>query len=93
MVGGVWFDRQASARWSAVVSPTARFGISVCAGFELADIDGLIPGPDSDGEGASPAVQDNEEAILGVLQGRDDTAMVHLDEGLWRRSAGSSSGS
>jgi hypothetical protein len=78
---GGWFDRHCSPRQSAAVSRTAWFGVRVHTGFELADGDDLIPGHDSDGEGAGPAAQDDVGAVVGALQGWDDTAAAYPDNG------------
>jgi hypothetical protein len=91
--GGGCLDHCASAWQSAMASQTAWFGIRVHAGLEPADGDDLVSGPDSDGEGAGAVVQDGKGAVGGLLQGRDDAAVVHPNEGVLRRSPGSSSGS
>jgi hypothetical protein len=44
-----------------------RFVICIPAGLEPADRDDLIPGPDSDGEGVGPGVQNNVGVIIGTL--------------------------
>ncbi len=67
---------------------TAGFGIRVHVGLELADGDDHVLGPDSNGEGAGAMAQNGIWAIVGLLQGWDDAAAVHPDEGGW--STGSS---
>ncbi len=65
--------QRASALRLSTAMRTAWFGIHICAGLDLA-------GPDSDGEGAGAAAQDDTGAIIGLLQGQDD-ATVHPDKG------------
>jgi hypothetical protein len=45
-------------RWSATASRTAWFGVHIRAGLELADREDLVPGANSDGEGAGAAAQE-----------------------------------
>ncbi len=52
--------------------------IRICAGLEPADGDNLVPGPDW---GSGSAAQDRVGDIVGPLQGLNDAAVVHLDEG------------
>jgi hypothetical protein len=63
------------------VSRTAWCSICIHAGLWLSDGDDIVPGSDSDGKGAGAAAQDSVGAIIAPLQGWDDAAMVHLDEG------------
>ncbi len=96
-MGGGRLGHCASSGWLAMASRTAWFGVCVCAGLELADGDDLVPCPDSDGEGAGGAAQDGIWTVIGPLQGWDDAAAVHPDEGaaqevrrelLWKQAAG-----
>ncbi len=66
---------------SAVATWAARCGVSGRAGLEAADGDDLIPGPDSDGEGAGSAAQDGVGAVVERLKGWDDAAPMDPDEG------------
>ncbi len=75
-MGGSWFGHHTSVRQSAAASQTARFGVHVRAGLKPAEGDDLVQGPDSDGEGACPATQDDIGAIVGALQGRDEATMA-----------------
>ncbi len=59
----------------------ARHGVCGRASLEVADGDDLVPGPDSDGEGAGPAVQDGVGAVVERLKGWDDAAPTDPDEG------------
>jgi hypothetical protein len=68
-------------RWSATATRAARRGIRSCARLEVADGDDLVPGPDSDGEGAGSAAQDGVGAIVERLKGWDGTASTDPDEG------------
>jgi hypothetical protein len=56
-------------RRSAAAMRAARLGVRSCASLEAADGDDLVPGPDSDGEGAGSAVQDGVGAIVERLKG------------------------
>jgi hypothetical protein len=51
---------------------TALCGVHVCAGLEPAGGDYLVPGPNSDGEGAGAEEQDGIGAVVEPLQGWDD---------------------
>ncbi len=51
------------------------------ASLEAADGDDLVPGPDSDSEGAGPAAQDSVGAVVERLTGWDDAAPTDPDEG------------
>ncbi len=50
-------------------------------GFEAADGDNLVPGPNSDGEGAGSTAQDGVGVIVESLKGWDDAAPTDPDEG------------
>jgi hypothetical protein len=63
------------------VTRAARHGVCSCASLEAADGDDLVPGPDSDGEGAGSAAQDGVEAVVERLKGWDDAALTDPDEG------------
>jgi hypothetical protein len=71
----------------------ARLGVRGRTGLEAADADDLIPGPDSDGEGAGSAVQNSVGAIVERLEKGNDAAMMDPDGGAKRSSAGSLLGS
>jgi hypothetical protein len=43
--------------------------------------DNLVPRPDPDGEGAGSPLHDGLEAVVGVVERRDDTAATQPDEG------------
>jgi hypothetical protein len=64
-----------------MVTQAARRGVRGRASLEAADADNLVPGPDSDGEGAGSAVQDGVGAIIERLKGRDDAAPMDPDKG------------
>jgi hypothetical protein len=66
---------------SAATTQAARHGVLGRAGLEAADGDDLVPGPDSDGEGAGPAAQDSVGAVVEQLKGWDDAAPTDPDEG------------
>ncbi len=68
-------------RWSAAATQTARRGSRSRASLEAADGDDLVPGPNSDGEGAGSAAQDGIGAVVERLKGRDDTAPMDPEEG------------
>jgi hypothetical protein len=57
------------------------FGVRVHVGLEPADRDDLVLGPNPDGDGAGPVVQDNVGAAVRVLQRWEDAAVAHPDEG------------
>jgi hypothetical protein len=59
----------------------ARRGVRGRTSLEAADGDELISGPDSDGEGAEPAVQDGVGAVVERLKGWDDATPTDPDEG------------
>ncbi len=59
----------------------ARRGVRGRASLEAADSDDLVPGPDSDGEGAEPAAEDSVGAVVERLKGWDDAAPTDPDEG------------
>jgi hypothetical protein len=80
-------------RLSSAATRSARLSVCSHAGLEAADGDDLVPGPDSDGEGAGSAAQNGLGAIVELLERWDDTAMTVSDEGgAERSSAGSSLG-
>jgi hypothetical protein len=66
---------------SVAASQTACCGVRVRAWLELADEDDLVPGPNSDGEGAGAVAKRGIGAVVGPLQGGNDAATVHPDEG------------
>jgi hypothetical protein len=66
---------------SAAAMQAARRGVRGRASLEAADGDDLVPGPDSDGEGAGPAAQDGVGAVVERLKGWDDAAPTGPDEG------------
>ncbi len=68
-------------RRPAAATRAARRGVRGCTSLEAADGDDLVPGPDSDGEGAEPASQDGIGAVVERLKGWDDAAPTDLDEG------------
>jgi hypothetical protein len=47
----------------------ARHGVRSRASLEAAEGDDLVPGPDSDGEGAGSAAQDSVGAVVEQLKG------------------------
>jgi hypothetical protein len=59
----------------------ARRGVRSRTSLEMADGDDLVPGPDSDGEGAGPAAEDGVGAVVERLKGWDDAAPTDPDEG------------
>jgi hypothetical protein len=59
----------------------ARCGVPGRASLEAADVDNLIPGTDSDGEGAGYAAQGGVGAVVEQLKGWDDAAPKVPDEG------------
>ncbi len=64
------------------VNPHAvRHGFRGCVSFEAADGDDIVPGPDSDGEGARSAAQNAIGAIIERLEGWDDAAEMNPEEG------------
>jgi hypothetical protein len=66
---------------SAAAMRASRCGVRSCASLKAADGDDLVPGPDSDGEGAGSATQNGVGAIIERLKGWDDTAPTDPDEG------------
>jgi hypothetical protein len=68
-------------RRSAAATRVARRGIRGCASLEAADSDNLVPGPDSDGEGAGSAAQDGVVAVVERMKGWDDAAPTDPDKG------------
>ncbi len=68
-------------RRSAAATQADRRGVRGRAGLEAADGDDLVPGPDSDGEGAGPTAQDGVGAVVERLKGWDDAAPTDPDEG------------
>jgi hypothetical protein len=68
-------------RWSAASTRAARRGVHGRASLEAADGDDLVPGPDSDGEGAGSSAQDGVGAVVERLKGWDDAAPTDPDEG------------
>jgi hypothetical protein len=59
----------------------ARRGARGGASLEVGDADDLVPGLDSDGEGAGPAVQDGVGAVVEWLKKWDDTAPTEPEWG------------
>jgi hypothetical protein len=68
-------------RRSAATTRAARRGVRGRAGLEAADGDDLVPGLDSDGEGAGPAAQDSVGAVVEWLKGWADAAPTDPEEG------------
>jgi hypothetical protein len=68
-------------RRSATATRAARHGVRGRASLEAADGDNLVPGPDSDGQGAGSAAQDGIGAVVERLKGWDDAAPTNPDEG------------
>ncbi len=66
---------------SAAAMRAARRAVRGPASLEAADSDDLVPGPDSDGEGAGSTAQDGVGAIVERLKGWDDAAPTDPDEG------------
>ncbi len=64
-----------------MMSRTAWGGVRVRAGLQPADGYDLVPGPNLDGEGLGAAAQNGLAAVVGLLQGLNDTAAVHPDKG------------
>ncbi len=58
-----------------------QLGVCGRAGLEAADVDDLVPGPDSDGEGAGSVAHNGAGAIVERLKGWNDAAMMDPDEG------------
>jgi hypothetical protein len=80
-------------RRSAAATRAARHGVRSRARLEAADGDDLVPGPNSDGEGAGFAAQDGVGAIVERLKGWDDAVRRTQMRGAEMGSPGSSSGS
>ncbi len=68
-------------RQSAMATRAARRGVRSRASLEAADRDDLVPGPDSDGEGAGPEAQHGIGAVVERLKGWDDAALTDPDQG------------
>jgi hypothetical protein len=70
------------ATWVRTQQSATMTGLpgSASAALEVADGDDLIPGPDSDGEGAGSAAQDGIGAIVEQLKGWNDASMADPDE-------------
>ncbi len=68
-------------RRSAAATRAARRSVRGRTSLEAVDGDDLVPGPDSDGEGAGPAAEDGVGAVVERLKGWDDAAPTDLDEG------------
>jgi hypothetical protein len=66
---------------STVATWAARLGVRGRAGLEAAEGNDLVPGPDSDGEGAGSAVQNSIGAIIEWLNEWNDAAMTDPDKG------------
>jgi hypothetical protein len=64
-----------------VAKRAARRGIHSRASLKAADGDDLVSGPDSDGEGAGPVVQNGVGAVVEWLEGWDDAAPMDPDKG------------
>jgi hypothetical protein len=64
-----------------MVMRAARHGVRGRASLEVAVGDNLIPGTNSDGEGARSTVQDGVGAVVERLKGWDDAALMDPDEG------------
>ncbi len=65
---------------SAMATQAVRLGVRSLAGFEAADVNDLILGLDSDGEGAGSAVQNGIGAAIEQLEWWNDAATTVLDE-------------
>jgi hypothetical protein len=68
-------------RWPAAATWAARLDVSSRAGLEVADGNDLIPGPDSDGEGAGSAAQNGVGAVIEWLKRWNDDATIDPDKG------------
>jgi hypothetical protein len=66
---------------SAAATRAARRGVCGRASFEAAESNDLVPGPNSDSEGAGPAAQDSVGAVVERLKGWDDAAPTDPDKG------------
>jgi hypothetical protein len=66
----------------AAATRSARRGVRGRAGLEAVDSDDLVPGPDSDGQGAGSAAQDGVGVVVEWLKGWDDAAPTDPDEGV-----------
>jgi hypothetical protein len=64
-----------------VVTQAVRPDFRSHAGLEAADGDELVPGPDSDGEGAGSAAQNGVGAVVEQLERWNDAATMNPDEG------------
>jgi hypothetical protein len=62
-----WLGHHAGTRPSVAASRTALCGVRIRAELEPADEDDLIPGPDSDGEGAGAVAKSSVGAIVGPI--------------------------
>jgi hypothetical protein len=68
-------------RRPAAATRAARRGVRGRASLEAADGDDLVPGPDPDGAGVEPAVQDGIGAVVERLKGWDDATPTDPDKG------------
>jgi hypothetical protein len=71
----------AKTRRSAAATRAARHGVRGHANLGAAGGDNLVPGPDSDGEGAGSAAQDGVGAVVARLKGWNDAAPTDPDKG------------
>ncbi len=69
----------------AAATRAARRDVRGRTSLEAADGNDLVPGPDSDGEGAGPAAEDGVGAVVERLKGWDDAAPTDPDEALWNK--------
>jgi hypothetical protein len=81
MAVGGWLGRLTGTGRSALAVWDTRLGPIVHAGLVTAGGDDLLSMPDPDGKGAQSTVQHRVRAIVGPLQGRDDSAEAHPDQG------------
>ncbi len=77
MAGSGQLGHCAIAGWSTA---DCWCGLHIPAGLEPADGYDLIPGPDSNCEGAGAAEEDGVGGIIEPLQGRKDAATLHPDK-------------
>ncbi len=67
-------------RWPVAATRAARLSIRSRAELEVADGDDLVPGPNSDGEGAGSAAQNGVGAVIERLKGWNDEVTMDPDE-------------
>ncbi len=81
MAVGGQLGRPTSAGQSAQAAWDTWPSCVVSAGLETAGGDDLLPVSNPDGEGARSAVPHQVGTVVGLLQGRDDSAVVYPDQG------------